>query len=284
MSELGERLSKLRRDKGMTQEELASHLQVTRQTVSSYENGKSEPDIAMLHKLSEALETEVSFLIDGKEPEEQEEKKQQDSKDRKKKIKLWLLQLAGIALILLVIRLAEPAIHRYVQDTFLLWTVFICKYMLYPLCFFWGGGLFLQLVHLLYPAFHPLRGKAYGWIHGILLLILIVFVLLAALQIAEWGYEAWQWSNHPPMESFDGTMIRHLFSGKLRDLPDLYLRMIQSGLAGGREQITLWYIFVWLHGCFLWLFRGENSRKCRKSALRNRWLTHCLHCFLVRNR
>lgn len=40
MSELGERLSKLRRDKGMTQEELASHLQVTRQTVSSYENGK----------------------------------------------------------------------------------------------------------------------------------------------------------------------------------------------------------------------------------------------------
>lgn len=41
MSELGERLSKLRRDKGMTQEELASHLQVTRQTVSSYENGVS---------------------------------------------------------------------------------------------------------------------------------------------------------------------------------------------------------------------------------------------------
>ena len=74
MSELGEQLSKLRRDKGMTQEELASHLQVTRQTVSSYENGKSEPDIAMLHKLSEALETEVSFLIDGKEPEEQEKK------------------------------------------------------------------------------------------------------------------------------------------------------------------------------------------------------------------
>lgn len=138
MSELGERLSKLRRDKGMTQEELASHLQVTRQTVSSYENGKSEPDIAMLHKLSEALETEVSFLIDGKEPEEQEEKKQQDSKDRKKKIKLWLLQLAGMALILLAIRLAEPAIHRYVQDTFLLWPVFICKYMLYPLLFFLG--------------------------------------------------------------------------------------------------------------------------------------------------
>ena len=67
MRELGERISKLRREKGMTQEELASYLQVTRQTVSSYENGKSEPDIAMLHKLSEALETEVSFLIEGKE-------------------------------------------------------------------------------------------------------------------------------------------------------------------------------------------------------------------------
>ena len=83
MSELGERLSKLRRDKGMTQEELASHLQVTRQTVSSYENGKSEPDIAMLHKLSEALETEVSFLIDGKEPEEQEKKSSRIQKTEK---------------------------------------------------------------------------------------------------------------------------------------------------------------------------------------------------------
>lgn len=256
MSELGERISKLRRDKGMTQEELASHLQVTRQTVSSYENGKSEPDIAMLHKLSEALEMEISFLIEGKTPEEKGKK---DPKDKKKKIKLWLLQLAGMALVLLAIRLAEPAIYRYVQDTFLLWPVFICKYMLYPLCFFWGGSLFLQLVHLLYPAFQPLRGKACGWIHRILLLILIVFVLLAVLQAAEWGYEAWQWANHPPMESFDGTMIRHLFSGKLRDLPDLYLQMIQSGLAGGREQITLWYVFVWLYGCSLWLFRKEKQ-------------------------
>ena len=126
--------------------------------------------------------------------------------------------------------------------------------------------------------------SSYIAMHGILLLILIVFVLLAALQIAEWGYEAWQWANHPPMESFDGTMIRHLFSGKLRDLPDLYLQMIQLGMAGERGQINLSYVFGLLYGCFLWLFRGENSRKCRKSALRNRWLTHCLHCFLVRNR
>ena len=208
MRELGERISKLRREKGMTQEE----------------------------------------------------KRPQDLKDRKRNMRLWLLQIAGLILVLLAIRLAEPAIHYYyVQDTFLLWPVFICKYMLYPLCFFWGGSLFLQLVHLLYPAFHPLRGKACGWIHRILLLILIVFVLLAVLQAAEWGYEAWQWANHPPVESFDGTMIRHLFSGKLRDLPDLYLQMIQFGLVGERGQINLWYVFGLLHGCFLWLFRREKQ-------------------------
>ena len=256
MRELGERISKLRREKGMTQEELASYLQVTRQTVSSYENGKSEPDIAMLHKLSEALETEISFLVEGKE---QEEKRQQDSKDRKRNMLLWILQIAGLIMLLLAIRLAEPAIYRYVQDTFLLWPVFICKYMLYPLCFFWGGSLFLQLVHLLYPAFHPLRGKVYGWIHRILMLLLLIFALLAALQAAEWGYEAWQWANHPPVESFDGTMIRHLFSGKLRELPDLYLQMIQFGLTGERGQINLWYVFGLLHGCFFWLFRREKQ-------------------------
>ena len=189
----------------------------------------------------------------------QEEKRQQDSKDRKRNMRLWILQIAGLIMLLLAIRLAEPAIHYYVQDTFLLWPVFICKYMLYPLCFFWGGSLFLQLVHLLYPAFHPLRGKACGWIHRILLLLLLIFALLAVLQAAEWGYEAWQWANHPPVESFDGTMIRHLFSGKLRDLPDLYLQMIQFGLVGERGQINLWYVFGLLHGCFLWLFRREKQ-------------------------
>ena len=95
MSELGERLSKLRRDKGMTQEELASHLQVTRQTVSSYENGKSEPDIAMLHKLSEALETEVSFLIDGKEPARAKRKKAAGFKRQEKEDKAMASAACG---------------------------------------------------------------------------------------------------------------------------------------------------------------------------------------------
>ena len=39
--EFGSRLYKLRKEKGLSQEELANHLEVTRQTVSKWELGDS---------------------------------------------------------------------------------------------------------------------------------------------------------------------------------------------------------------------------------------------------
>ena len=52
-----------RQAKGMTQEELAIRLNVTRQTVSKWEKGLSIPDAEMLIKLSEVLDVTVSDLL-----------------------------------------------------------------------------------------------------------------------------------------------------------------------------------------------------------------------------
>ena len=52
-----------RKNKGMSQEELASRLNVVRQTISKWESGRSVPDSEMLVKLSEELETSVSALL-----------------------------------------------------------------------------------------------------------------------------------------------------------------------------------------------------------------------------
>lgn len=49
----------------MTQEELAAKIYTTRQTVSNYEKGRSEPDLETIKRIAEALETDASILLYG---------------------------------------------------------------------------------------------------------------------------------------------------------------------------------------------------------------------------
>lgn len=60
-----ENLKKIRKDKGYTQEILAEKLNVVRQTVSKWEKGLSLPDVDMLSKIANVLETNVNILLDG---------------------------------------------------------------------------------------------------------------------------------------------------------------------------------------------------------------------------
>ena len=67
-----ENLKALRKQKWMTQEELASRLHVVRQTVSKWEQGRSVPDADLLVRLAEVLETTVAVLLGSpvEEPED----------------------------------------------------------------------------------------------------------------------------------------------------------------------------------------------------------------------
>ena len=60
---LNENIKKLRKSKGLSQEELAIKLNVVRQTISKWEQGLSVPDSEMLISISEVLETPVSTLL-----------------------------------------------------------------------------------------------------------------------------------------------------------------------------------------------------------------------------
>lgn len=60
---LNENIKALRKNKGFTQDELASRLNVVRQTVSKWEKGYSVPDAEMLQKMAEIFETDVSKLL-----------------------------------------------------------------------------------------------------------------------------------------------------------------------------------------------------------------------------
>ena len=61
----GERISKLRSNKKITQKELAKKLFVTDKTISSWESNRTEPSLEMIIKLSEILECSASYLLYG---------------------------------------------------------------------------------------------------------------------------------------------------------------------------------------------------------------------------
>lgn len=62
---VGKNIKFFREKKNITQSELADKLCVTRQAVSNWENGKTEPDIEMLNKIASVLEISIEELIYG---------------------------------------------------------------------------------------------------------------------------------------------------------------------------------------------------------------------------
>ena len=66
---IGERIMALRKEKNISQTELAKRLNVSRQAVSKWEQGISSPDTERLIQLAEILGTEVEYLATGTHPE-----------------------------------------------------------------------------------------------------------------------------------------------------------------------------------------------------------------------
>ena len=63
---IGKRIALLRKEKGLTQEELAQHMGVSPQAVSKWENDQTCPDISALPKLARLLGVTVDELLEGK--------------------------------------------------------------------------------------------------------------------------------------------------------------------------------------------------------------------------
>lgn len=63
---LGERISQLRTDCGMSQYQLAKEMGVSRQAVSKWETDQSAPDSIKLIRLAEILDTDIEYLSTGR--------------------------------------------------------------------------------------------------------------------------------------------------------------------------------------------------------------------------
>ena len=70
---IGENLKRLRREKDLTQEELAAHLGVSFQAISKWERGESYPDITILPALSNYFKISIDELVGMDEIKKAEE-------------------------------------------------------------------------------------------------------------------------------------------------------------------------------------------------------------------
>ena len=79
----GQRLSRIRKEKGLTQEDIAKKIVISPQAVSKWENDVSSPDILVLSSLADILGVSVDTLLgreDFKSEDIKEEKVEQEEK------------------------------------------------------------------------------------------------------------------------------------------------------------------------------------------------------------
>lgn len=60
---LGRRIQRVRQQKGLTQEEFAEEIKISRNYLGFIEAGKKKPTLAMVKKIADGLEVKVKDLI-----------------------------------------------------------------------------------------------------------------------------------------------------------------------------------------------------------------------------
>lgn len=118
---IGMFFKELRKEKGLTQEQLAERLRVSRRTVSRWETGSNMPDLDILIEMSDYYEVELRELLDGERKGEKMDKELEEtvlkvadySNDEKQRItrRMHALFIGGLpaAVIYLILMFTDHA-------------------------------------------------------------------------------------------------------------------------------------------------------------------------------
>lgn len=96
--EFHENLSALRKAKGLSQEEIAEKLGVSRQAISKWENGLTSPEMANIAKLCEILEVTPNELLGYEETENENQEQNRQTKPQRPWWQYMLIVAGGIVL------------------------------------------------------------------------------------------------------------------------------------------------------------------------------------------
>ena len=170
MNAVGRNLKKFRCNKRLTQDELAERISVSRKTVSSWETGRTEPDIASLQLLADVLGVTIEELIYGKRADVYQ-KFQQRNAIRTSMLAVILFALVGFALYCSYRRKEVPSFANYE-----LWMHI--RMIGQPAAFFIAGLLFLSLLTLIIPLGFDSKTRKISFPLGIILILPIILIVV----------------------------------------------------------------------------------------------------------
>lgn len=169
MRDIGKNIKALRQRKNLTQEELAERLFVTRQTVSNYENGKTRPDVDMILKIAEVLETDANTVFYGlPEPP-----------DRKLAYRRLVFSIIMFGVLVGVFLLLTPLEDRLQRRYIISLTLFLHGFLA-PVIALIFGWLLLHGLSLILK-FKNLEGRWIKYVRRFLLAILCVLLIFTLL-------------------------------------------------------------------------------------------------------
>lgn len=191
MKDIGKNIKQLRMDRTMTQDELAEKLFITRQTVSNYEVGKSRPDVEMLTRIADALETDVNTLIYGPAP------------DANKTEQSRLIVGAALTILFgLLYAILAPVTRRIAVTTFDVGWWWIIEMILLPLFFLFAGWTLMQMLSMAMK-WKPLTANWALWAsRGITAVLAIILIFTLWFSIAE-IINQYLYTNHIRGEWFE---------------------------------------------------------------------------------
>ena len=77
---IGEFLRELRKEKELTQEQLAEQFNISRRSVSRWETGSNMPDVVLLIEIADFFEVDIREIIDGQRKSENMDKEKETLK------------------------------------------------------------------------------------------------------------------------------------------------------------------------------------------------------------
>lgn len=106
--QVGKQIARIRKERGMSQEQFGQYFHVTRQTVSNWENSKSYPDLETLVKMSELFDVTLDSLLKGDTPMVQ-------TIDWERRMGKWFKRLfVAVGIVLLLLNMILPAVIPHV--------------------------------------------------------------------------------------------------------------------------------------------------------------------------
>lgn len=174
MAEVSKNIKKIRNELGMTQQELADRLNVTRQAVSSWETGKNHPDLDMLEKIAQIYGVGLEELIYGR-------KKPKQQIDRKRRIMRAAVFGMIFAALVVLGRCLEPVVQDRLMRQYDGYSMMLFSTVLIPAIYVSAGITGMAVASVFYNI--CLRSRRQRIISGIAAAVIVL--ILEAL--------SWSW-------------------------------------------------------------------------------------------